>query len=93
MKFPFDEPKNVAVFTCKHILEDGADICYISHDKEDGFWQFLCGSNDHIESDARIISLKHAFDLDNSIGKLASMPLGCCAIRKKKGAVWQGFKK
>ena len=93
MKFPFDEPKNVAVFTCKHILEDGVDICYISHDEEDGCWQFLCGSNDHIESDARIISLKHAFDLDNSIGKLADMPLGCGAIRKKKGASWQDFRK
>lgn len=93
MKFPFNEPENVAVFTCKHVVEDGADICYVSHDEEDGCWQFLCNLDSHIESEARIISLKYVFDLDHSLAQLADMPLGCGATRENRDTSWNGNKR
>jgi hypothetical protein len=40
MRWPFNDPPNVAVFTGKAIAEDGQCICYVSHDDEDGAWQF-----------------------------------------------------
>ena len=50
-------------------------------------WQFLCGEN-HIIDDARIVSLKYVFDLDNSIGKLKGMTCGCYATRESKEDKW-----
>ena len=35
MKFPFSEPENTAIITCCDIIENGADILYVSHDAED----------------------------------------------------------
>lgn len=92
MKFPFNEPENVAVFTCVHVLENGADICYVTHDEDDGAWQFLCGKS-HDESDARVVSLKNIVELDPSVGVLSNMPLGCGAARDGKASRWKGFRK
>jgi hypothetical protein len=92
MSFPFNEPENVAVFTCSHILDDKVDICYVTHDEDDGAWQFLCGQT-HTEADARIVSLKEMVDMDSSIGALAGMPLGCGAVRDNSLSPWKGFKK
>ncbi len=91
MNFPFNEPENVAVFTCSHVLEGGADICYVTHDEDDGAWQFLCGES-HDESDARIVSLKEIFDRDPSVGALSQMPLGCGAVRENRESPWKGFR-
>ena len=92
MEFPFNESENVAVFTCVHVLENGSDICYVTHDDDDGAWQFLCNET-HEVSDARVVSLKKMFDLDNSIAALSNMPLGCGAVRENKSSNWEGFKK
>ena len=43
MKFPFYDAPNTATITCCHILENGEPILYVSHDEDDGMWQFLCG--------------------------------------------------
>jgi len=92
MKFPFDEPKNVAVFTCVHVLENVEDICYVTHDEDDGAWQFLCGQM-HEGAEVRIVSLREIFNLDSSVGSLSNMPLGCGAVRDDKFSPWRGFKK
>lgn len=92
MEYPFQQPRNEAVFTCKHILEEGATICYVTHDEDDGAWQFMCGSDTHIASDARVIALHQAFDRDQTIGALAEMPLGYGAKRENKDSFWESFK-
>ena len=92
MKFPFQESKNTMVFTCVHILEGKADICYVTHDEDDGAWQFLCGQ-DHTMADARLMSLKEIVKKDPSIGVLSDMPLGCGATRESKTTEWKGFRK
>lgn len=93
MDFPFDDAPNTAVITCYHILEGNGDICYVSHDEDDGGWQFLCDLDSHSESDARIVSLKQIFDKDPSVELLADMPLGFCAVRADKDSEWKGYKK
>ena len=92
MDFPFNESENTAVFTCSHVLKDNDNICYVTHDEDDGGWQFLCGKN-HNESDARIVSLKNIFVKDPSVGALSKMPLGCGATREGKDLPWKGFRK
>ncbi len=85
--FPFSDAPDTAVFTCSHILDRSEEILFVSHDADDGAWQFLCGK-EHNESDARIVSLKYVLDLDPSIGKLKDLPLGYCAERKSKNKKW-----
>ena len=66
MDFPFYDAPNTATIICCHIIDDGKPILYVSHDEDDGMWQFLCGST-HDTDEARLVSLKEAFDLDNSV--------------------------
>lgn len=87
MNFPFNEPKNTSVITCCHIVENGADILYVSHDEEDGMWQFLCGRT-HTQEQARVVSLNEIFALDNSLCEIAVMPCGYFAERKNRTANW-----
>lgn len=84
---PFSDAPNTAVFICSHILDGREKILFVSHDADDGAWQFLCGK-EHDESDARIVSLKYVLDLDPTIVKLKDLPLGYCAERKSKNDRW-----
>ena len=43
MEFPFyDSPDTITIICC-HIVENQVPILYVSHDEDDGMWQFLCG--------------------------------------------------
>ena len=85
--FPFSDAPDTAVFICSHILDSGEDILFVSHDADDGAWQFLC-DKEHNESDARIVSLKYVLDLDPTVGNLKDLPLGYCAERESKNDKW-----
>ena len=87
MKFPFYDAPNTATITCFHILENGEPILYVSHDEDDGMWQFLCGKA-HETDEAKLVSLKSVFDLDNSVGILKDMPCGYYADRKTENDDW-----
>lgn len=86
-RFPFREAPHTAALTCCHVL-DGAAILRVTHDAEDGMWQFLCGK-EHPVSEARVISLQEAYALDPSLGKLAAMPCGGVAVRGSRKEKWQ----
>jgi len=86
----FDDPPNVAVLTTYHILE-GSPILYISHDEDDGGWQFHTGKIVS-EADAKVVSLKRIVHLDSSVIELADLPLGWIATRSKIGDIWQRFR-
>ena len=85
--FPFSDTPDTAVFICSHILDSGEEILFVSHDMDDGAWQFLCGK-EHNESDASIVSLKYVLGLDPTIGNLKDLPLGYCAERESKNDKW-----
>ena len=87
MKFPFVESPNTAVITCCHILEDNMPILYVSHDADDGMWQFLCGKS-HATSEARVISLEEIFKLDKTLSELSDLPCGFIAERNSKKEEW-----
>lgn len=72
MEFPFYDAPNTATITCRQIIEDGRPILYVAHDQDDGMWQFLCGKT-HETDEARLVSSKSVFDLDNSVGILKDM--------------------
>jgi len=89
MDWPFDDPPNVAVFTSKAVTHDGEWIAYVSHDEEDGAWQFH--SKDGApgsEEGARIVSLRSILASDPSVAELADLPLGWCASRQIATGEW-----
>lgn len=90
-EFKFSDSQDKAVFTCNHVLEEGRDILYVTHDS-DGDWQFLCGQDNHTEENAKIISLKEVTELDITINELYEMPVGIGVERGKVGQKWIPFK-
>jgi len=41
MTWPFDDPPHVVVFTTKSIAFRQRPVLLVTHDEEDGAWQFL----------------------------------------------------
>ena len=71
---------------------NGENILYVSHEEDDGMWQFLCGKSHEI-TDAKLVALEEVFALDNSISKIADMPYGYIATRKNVNSEWKIHKK
>ena len=85
--WPFDDPKNVATFTVRQIARDGNPILRVTHDSEDGAWQFLEWGPPY-EEDAMIVGLEEMTRIDPSILELANLPLGCVRIRQNASQPW-----
>ena len=85
--WPFQDPKNVAVFTNTFIVRDGHAITAVYHDDDDGAWQFHCK---HPESNASrnamIVSLQEIVEIDPTILELYDLPYGWRAVRKSSDA-------
>lgn len=88
MNFPFDDAPNTVAITCCHIMNDNMPILHISHDSDDGMWQFLCG-NPHDTSEGRIVSLHKIYTHDPTVAQLADMPCGYSADRQDITAAWR----
>lgn len=89
--FKFRDSEDKAVFTCHHVTNKKRPILFVTHDNNED-WQFLCGQNDHIEESAKIISMKNAVELDNTLNELFDMPIGVGAERNGVGEKWNPFK-
>jgi hypothetical protein len=85
----FKEPPNVAVFTSKRIVEGRDWIHYVTHDEEDGAWQFHPYSGPTSEAEASLVSLQTILRLDPSIVELADLPIGWFAWRDDPKGRWQ----
>jgi len=89
--FQFTEPENTACITCDHVLRKERPILRVQHDADDGMWQFLCGHDNHDESNGKVISLKEITKIGNSINALYEMPLGCGADRETIIDNWKEY--
>jgi hypothetical protein len=88
--WPFSEPPNVAVFTTKRVVFKKSWIANVSHDSDDGSWQFQDEQSVQLTpEDASVVSLQEILDLDPSVALLADLPLGWRAWRSSKEAAWQ----
>ena len=85
--FKFNEERNVAVFTVKQIIRQQKPVLYVSHDEEDGAWQFLTGEPVE-EKDSMIVLLEEMIAHDPTINELFDLPEGYYAIRDFVGDVW-----
>jgi hypothetical protein len=91
--FKFRDSGDIACFTCDHVLSNQRPILFVSHDDdEDGTWQFLCGTEAHTGSNAKIVSLKQITELDPTVNELFEMPPGVGAGRENTASNWKLFK-
>lgn len=88
--WPFKDPPNVAVIANRKIFTDGGWIAYVSHDEDDGGWQFhISEAGPPKEADAFVVGLNEIVELDESVMELADLPLGWHAWRDSKTSPWQ----
>jgi hypothetical protein len=86
--WPFKDAENTAVFTSKKILNGTDWIYYVTHDSDDGAWQFHGHGGPTPAGEASVMSLKSILCLDDSIRELADLPLGWHAWRNALGTPW-----
>lgn len=86
--FSFREPLNLAIFTTKQVIERSHPIVYVTHDRDDGAWQFLCGTTND-DQDIRLIALGEIIKMDPSLKELADLPLGWEARRRDANDDWR----
>ncbi len=86
--WPFDQPRNCAVFVTREVLDREEPILLVTHDADDHGWQFI-GSTDGTPENARIIALHEAVEIDTSLWQLADLPVGWRAWRDSPEDVWE----
>lgn len=87
-KFP--DPPHTRVFLTKTVQEKQERVTYVSHDIEDGAWQFLGDLMDG--GGGPVIScFHHPIDDDPSIKELFDLPIGWYATRDDPESPWQRF--
>jgi hypothetical protein len=85
--WPFEDPPNTASITTRQVLE-GAPVLLVTHDADDGGWQFLSGATVD-EADGRVVGLGNMLARDPSLGELADLPEGWRARRAARGNPWR----
>lgn len=89
-KWMFSNPINLAVFTTRSIVCGNAWIAHVSHDKDDGGWQFHDSEpGPPREEDAMVVSLQSMVVHDDTLKQLADLPEGWRAWRNGPTALWQ----
>lgn len=85
--WPFDQSPLTAAITTRQVIEEKKAICVVLHYSDDHSWAFLCGTTDE-EKDGRVIAMKEALKIDDSIVAVADLPPGWKAWRENRNAQW-----
>ena len=90
-EYKFIDAPNTACFTCSHVLNENADVLFVSHDSDDNGWQFLCGAEEHQTNDAKIVGLGEIVALHPELNYLFEMPVDICAVRTDSSSEWKFY--
>ena len=85
--WPFLEPPDTEVITMARILRGETPLLLVTHDEDDGGWQFLDG--EHVfEDDAVVVGLGEMSQFDPSLLGLGDLPTGSYAWRTGTDQPW-----
>ncbi|MBX2812646.1 MAG: hypothetical protein KTR25_12590 [Myxococcales bacterium] len=87
MEWPFSDPKDSSVLTTQEIVDGREPIRYVSHDVDDGAWQFHSGP-DFDEESTCLITLGEMVQIDPTLVGLADLALGVSAWRESPSDPW-----
>jgi hypothetical protein len=83
----FPDSPETEVITLDRILSADSPLLLVSHDLEDGAWQFLDGG--HVfEEDAVVVAFGEILLFDPDLAELADLPIGWFAWRSAPGEPW-----
>lgn len=85
----FPDPPHTGVYLSKAVGSGAEPITYVSHDADDGAWQFLGDSM--AESGGELSCFHHPIDRDSSLKELADLPRGWYAERDAPGEPWRRY--
>lgn len=83
----FNENPALGVLTTKAVLS-GSPILMVTHDSDDGGWQFICGTTNNPD-DGRIVHLEDIVEMDPTVQEVADLDLGWIAYRAEVGGAWK----
>lgn len=86
-EWPFDQPKNCAVFTIRQVIEGETPIQVVYHDLEDDGWQFV-SNLEYGMDDAKLVSLEEITKIDSSVFEVAHIEPGFYAWINTVGDKW-----
>ena len=86
--WPFDDPPNTATITTRPVMDGTSWIALVSHDEDDGGWQFI-GPEGPLEEQAMVVGLGSILRVDPTIAELADLPPGWRAWRANRESPWQ----
>lgn len=85
----FADLKNVAVFTTTQVMRLRQPVLRVTHDDDDGAWQFHTGAPEVSAADMMIVALEEMVTHDATICELADLPCGWLAERDSVGSPWR----
>jgi hypothetical protein len=88
-RWPFDDPPNFATITTRAIMYGTDWIALVSHDPDDGAWQFLGASGFPEVDQAMVVGLDDIVEKDPTVAKIADLPLGWRAWRETPNGPWE----
>jgi hypothetical protein len=84
-----DDPHTTS-YLSKTVSEGEEPVTYVSHDSDDGAWQFL--GDKMTDGGGPVLScLHHPIDKDSTLRALHDLPRGWYAVRDHVGAPWERF--
>ena len=86
-QWSFPDSPDCAVFSTLGVVNDKHPILLVTHDSEDGAWQFLDSFSPPLD-DAVVVGLEEIVELDRSLIELADLPLGWQASRSSSAFPW-----
>jgi hypothetical protein len=86
--WPFEDSPNVAVLTTTAVVKGGMPILRVTHDDDDGAWQFHTGHTVNA-GEAMIVALREIVKRDPSVTSLADLPYGWIAVRESVTSEWR----
>jgi hypothetical protein len=76
--------------TTRQVMREGWPILLVTHDADDGAWQFVNGHGDTDDTgSAMVVAAATVAALDPALGELASLPLGWRAWRESVDQPWR----
>lgn len=88
--WPFAEDPHTTAYLSQTANDGEEPITYVSHDADDGAWQFL--GDKMSDGGGPVLScLHHPIDRDPTLRELHDLPRGWYAVRDRVGAPWGRF--
>ena len=83
----FEDGPTTMAFLSETVHTGEEAVTYVSHDADDGAWQFL-GDRMAEGGGPVLVCLRHPVERDPSLEELADLPVGWCAERAAPGEPW-----